>query len=256
MLAVEQIVSVQGKARWVDGVSFAVPQAKTIALFDPWPRSRAAMIEVLAGQRRVSSGTIRLHDIDITRLGASARLRLGVVRSFQPKIEAAERTIFAHVAASLSLRSGGDLAGLLATETDRRQSDEVSTILAKTGLSELADHPPTGLPQNYSIQLELARCLALRPRLLILDRPSAGLSAPDRQRLIAYLNALGQDGVALIVVEEDVNLIAALTNRALIMRQGKLVADGPIETQGERSEQPWVIAGPPPERFGSWAARS
>ncbi|WP_194921238.1 ATP-binding cassette domain-containing protein, partial [Catenulispora rubra] len=102
--------------------------------------------------------------------------------------------------------------------------------LRLAGLSALRDHPVSDLPTGTLRMVELARALAATPRVLLLDEPAAGLDAAEAARLAAMLRALSAEGMALLLVEHDVDLIAELADTVCVMAAGRVVARGPAAT--------------------------
>jgi branched-chain amino acid transport system ATP-binding protein len=213
----------------VDGVDLGVPPGRITALVGPNGAGKSTLFDCLSGALRPDRGTVLLGGTDITRLPEHARARLGLARTFQ------QLAIFPGLSVAENVRVGAEgvpggtlraLAGLPDPGRDRAAA-ATDRALRLAGLAALRDSPVGELPTGTLRMVELARALAGGPRVLLLDEPAAGLDAAEAARLAVVLRALSAEGMALLLVEHDIDLVAELADTVCVMAAGKMVARGP-----------------------------
>jgi ABC-type branched-subunit amino acid transport system ATPase component len=165
----------------------------------------------------------------VTRLPDYRRAGLGLARTFQQLSIFPGLTVAENVRVGAEARPGGTLRGLIGLPDPERGRTVLATdrALYLTGLSALRDHPVSDLPTGTLRMVELARALAGSPRVLLLDEPAAGLDASEAARLATTLRTLSAEGMALLLVEHDVDLVAELADTVCVMAAGRVVARGP-----------------------------
>ncbi|WP_157872406.1 ATP-binding cassette domain-containing protein, partial [Streptomyces silaceus] len=178
---------------------------------------KSTLFHCLAGTLRPDSGRITLGTRDITRLPAHARTRSGMARTFQ------QLAVFPSLTVEENVRVGADQAGGARTGAAH---DRALRLLA---LTDLAARPAVDLSTGALRRTELARALAGGPHTLLLDEPAAGLDAAEAAALTTLLRALAADGMALLVVEHDLDLVAGLADTVHVMTAGRIVASGPAD---------------------------
>jgi branched-chain amino acid transport system ATP-binding protein len=215
----------------VDGVDLSVPPGRITALVGPNGAGKSTLFDCLSGTLRPDAGRVILGGRDITRLPDYRRARLGLARTFQQLSIFPGLTVAENVRIGAEGRPGGTLRGLAGLPDPARDATAAATAtdraLRLTGLKALRDHPVADLPTGTLRLVELARALAGSPRVLLLDEPAAGLDAAEAARLAAMLRALSAEGMALLLVEHDVDLVAELADTVCVMAAGRVVARGP-----------------------------
>ena len=121
--------------------------------------------------------------------------------------------------------------------SEAERNSAVEAALKMTGIEALAKEYPRGLPRSVRQRIAIASALALRPRLLILDEPTSGQDAEEKKQLMLLLGDLHRQGIGIILVTHDMELLLAHTNRAVVLHQGEKVFDGPTETLFEGAGQ-------------------
>jgi ABC-type branched-subunit amino acid transport system ATPase component len=190
-----------------------------VAIVGPNGAGKTTLIDALTGAAAPSAGRVELDGVDVSELSVEERVRLGIVRSDQ------DGTLFPTLTAlDLALLPGGGQADGLA-------------LLAGVGLDRNADQTVSTLSTGMRRLAELACVLALRPRVLLLDEPSAGLAQPEIAPLAELLaTARIRDRFSLVLVEHDLELARRLCDRAVLLVDGRVSADGPVgEVAGARS---------------------
>lgn len=210
-------------------ITLTVPPAHITAVVGPNGAGKSTLFHCLAGTHRPAHGQVRLGTRDITRLPAHARTRLGIARTFQ------QLAVFPSLTVAENVRVGAEQGRF-------QDPSAVERSLRLLGLDgPVRSLPAAGLPTGTLRRVELARVLAGAPRVLLLDEPAAGLDTAEVTALARILKALAADGMALLVVEHDLDLVADLADTVHVMTAGRIVASGPpdrvldvLDTAGTR----------------------
>jgi len=203
----------------VSDVSFTARPGEIIGLIGPNGSGKTTLINLISGMLAMDRGAIRLGGTEITGLPAHRLARAGIARTFQLVRVLGDMTALENVLAGMICRKGVDWRG--AAEA------EAAMLLRRVGLAGREDTLAADLPYGDQKRVELARALALRPRLLLLDEWLAGLSAAELNEGIDLIASLGGGETAVIMVEHVMSAIHSLCGRCLVMNNGVLIADGP-----------------------------
>ena len=235
LLRVEGLTHRFGGLTALSDVSLEVHPGEVYAIIGPNGAGKTTLFNLVGGLLRPMQGRIEWHpgdDKPPVRLNgrrACAIARLGVGRTFQTPRLVLEATALENVAVGLHrvLQAGfvRCLLGLNRAE-ERRARSEALQLLRLVGMQAWAEYPAGALPFGGQRLVELARALALRPRLLMVDEPASGLSEAERRHLARLLRQLG---VAVLIVEHDVRLVSELADRVLVLHYGRAVAEGTPE---------------------------
>ena len=228
-LTARQLVRRFGGVVAVDGVDLSVPPGRITAVVGPNGAGKSTLFDCLCGTVRPDRGRVLLGGADITRLPEHARARLGLARTFQQIAVFGSLTVAENVRIGAEAHTGRTLSGLLGLPdpAQERAREATGRALRLLGLEAVRDRPAGGLPTGTLRMVELARALAGAPRVLLLDEPAAGLDAAETARLTAVLRTLSADGMALLVVEHDIDLVAERADTVYAMAAGRVVACGP-----------------------------
>jgi branched-chain amino acid transport system permease protein len=218
LLAVDAVSRSFGGLRAVEKVSFEVDGGQIIGIIGPNGSGKTTLLNVLSGALRPSSGTIRLAGTVINSLPAHRIARLGLARTFQlvrvmPDLTAAE-----NVAAAALFRAAPTQAG--------EAEETIQKLLALVGLGAARKTPAGELTYIDQKRLELARALALEPRLVLLDEWLAGLNPSELETGIALIAQLRDSGLTIIMVEHVMDAIRALCSHCIVMNAGSVIAEG------------------------------
>jgi branched-chain amino acid transport system ATP-binding protein len=201
-------------------VSIGVRSGERLGIIGPNGSGKTTLINCICGALRSDQGSIRFDGKDVTRLPTYRRTRLGIARSFQIPRPFISMTVAGNVAVALEYvarriaRSNGD------------EDDQIHQILSRMGLEAKAQAPAGALTQVDLRKLELARALATRPSLLILDEVMAGLSASEVDEMLAIVLQLNADGVTVIMIEHIMRAIMRFSQRVLCFDAGRVIAEG------------------------------
>jgi branched-chain amino acid transport system ATP-binding protein len=208
-----------GGLRAVQRVSLAVEEGEILGLIGPNGAGKSTLFDLIAGASKPDAGRVRLGGEDVTRLGPHQRCRRGIARTFQQARPFPELTALANVALGLVYGRG--------RVWDRRRAEAGALdLLARVGLAGRAGAPARHLTLVERKRLELARALATRPRLLLLDELLAGLNPSEVQAALALIRDLRAAGVTVLMVEHAVGAIFDLSHRVAVLNAGELLALG------------------------------
>lgn len=209
----------------VNSVSLAVEAGSITGLIGPNGAGKTTTFNVITGLQKATHGEVLLDGTNITKASPHARARLGVARTFQ-RLE---------IFGSLSVRDNVMVAAELRPERDKTPKALTNELLERVGLVELADRRADSLSTGNARLVELARAMACRPRVLLLDEPASGLDEEETDRFAVTLSELAQDGLGLLLVEHDVPLVMRLCQQITVLDFGVVLAQGtPQEVQRDQ----------------------
>ena len=228
MLRVTNLVKHFGGVKAVDGVSFDVAAGECVALIGPNGAGKSTCFACIAGQYPVIHGHIVWNGQALNGLAPAARLQHGVARTFQVAQVFEALTVLQNV--QLITHASIGLQAIFAYKKVNSQSRKVAyELLEKTGLHDLADQDALSLPYGAKKRLELAMALASNPGLLLLDEPAAGLAEQERASLMQLVKTVAAQGVAVLYTEHNMDAVAGVADRVLVLIEGRLVAQGSFE---------------------------
>ena len=216
----------------VNDVSFTVTAGEIVGLIGPNGAGKSTSFNLISGVADPTSGQVDLLGQRLTGLAAPAIAALGVARSFQHVKLIPGMSVIENVAIGAHLRGhAGPLAGVLRLDRaeERGLFAEAARQLARVGLTDQSDRPATDLALGQQRVVEIARALCLDPVLLLLDEPAAGLRHHEKSELAALLRRLRAEGVAILLVEHDMDFVMGLTDRLVVMDFGTKLAEGRAE---------------------------
>jgi len=228
MLRVEQLAKHFGGIRAVDGVSFAVAPGECVALIGPNGAGKSTCFACIAGQYALTGGRIAWNGQALESLAPAARLKHGVARTFQVAQVFEALTVLQNV--QLSVQAALGLRAISAFKRLDSQSRQAAQgLLAQTGLLARAQEDALRLPYGAKKRLELAMALAARPQLLLLDEPAAGLAEAERASLMRLVKELTGQGMAVLYTEHNMDAVAGVADRVLVLIEGRLAAQGSFD---------------------------
>lgn len=228
LLSVRGLTRRFGGVTAADGIDLDVHEYEAHAIIGPNGAGKTTFIGQVAGEILPDAGEILLDGRSITHLPAHRRAQLGLARSFQitsifPTLSVLENTALAvQAAAGHAFRLWGEAL------RDGRLVGEALEHLARTGLSERAAATASELSHGEHRQLEIAMALAIRPRLLLLDEPMAGMGPEESARMVELLRELRADRT-LLLVEHDMDAVFAIADRITVLVNGQVIASGAPE---------------------------
>jgi len=217
-----------GALRASDGVDLEVREGETHAIIGPNGAGKTTLIGQLAGGIKPDRGEVRFAGDDITALSAPARARKGLARSFQITSIYADFSALANVMLAVQAHAGSSFRFWRRVRDDESLRAPARKILEEVGLAARADVQAANLAHGEQRALEIAMALAIRPRLMLLDEPVAGMGAEETQRMIAFLSTL-KGGKTIILVEHDMDAVFSLADRISVLVYGRIIATGTPE---------------------------
>ncbi|WP_334174362.1 branched-chain amino acid ABC transporter ATP-binding protein/permease [Pseudoxanthobacter sp.] len=230
LLTVKELRKTFGGLVAVNDVSFHVAAGEIVGLIGPNGAGKSTTFNLVTGVARPTSGSVRFSGAVVSGQPAQAAARLGIARTFQHVKLIGDMSVLENIALGAHLRGSSGVAKGL-TGLDRVEEDrifhEAASQLRRVGLEDLAERPAGVLALGQQRVVEIARALCLDPVLLLLDEPAAGLRHLEKQALAALLRRLSEEGVAILLVEHDMDFVMNLTNRLVVMDFGTKLAEGP-----------------------------
>ncbi|PWE54135.1 high-affinity branched-chain amino acid ABC transporter ATP-binding protein LivG [Metarhizobium album] len=215
----------------VDDVSFTVPSKGVTAVIGPNGAGKTTLFNIIAGTFPPSEGAILLGGADVTALKPEAKAARGLVRTFQLVKLFQDLTAIENVKVGFHLKTRGGLFAALvqpawARNAEKDVEDGAAALLDLVGLSKVAFSPAAVLPYGQQRLLEIARALAARPQILLLDEPAAGLNAEESERLAKTIRRIAADGTAVLLIEHDMKLVMDIADEVVVLDYGRKIAQG------------------------------
>ncbi|MCZ8309386.1 MAG: ABC transporter ATP-binding protein [Magnetospirillum sp.] len=218
-----------GGVEAVVDVGFAVDPGEVVALIGPNGAGKSTCFNMLNGQLAPDRGTILLAGENIARLPPRAIARLGVGRTFQITATFASMRVRENVQTALQSFAGKSFG--LWRSADALFRDEAFALLARVGMADQAERQCGTLAYGDLKRVELAVALAGKPRLLLMDEPTAGMAPAERLALMALTaNLARRDKIGVLFTEHDMDTVFAHADRILVLDRGRLIAEGSPET--------------------------
>jgi branched-chain amino acid transport system ATP-binding protein len=218
----------------VDRVDLRVPRGRLLALIGPNGAGKSTTVNLLSGAIAPTGGTIRLGDRDLTGEPAHRVAQAGLVRTFQNGRLFPRLSVLENVLVGADARHGtGFWSTLLRTPRFRAESHALQAraleLLAGLGLADDARREVRELPYGKQRKIEIARALILKPQVLMLDEPAAGLNSGEVEELIRYVSDLRAQGLSMLLIEHNMGLVMRLADRIAVLNFGQLIAHGEPE---------------------------
>ena len=233
-----------GGVRAVHDISLSIPAGAVFAVIGPNGAGKSTLLNLLSGVFRPDAGSVTFAGADLTHVAAHRRVRHGIARTFQkirlfPHLSALDNVVAGfHIHTSVPAWQYVVHAAAFRANHARCRA-EAARLLAFMGLATRADVAAGSLSYGERRMLEIARALATAPRLLMVDEPAAGLNAAEVDKLLDRLDALRRRGLAILLVEHNMDLVMTIADRVLVIDYGQHLFEGaPAEVQ----RHPGVIA--------------
>jgi len=217
ILSLDAVSKAYGALLAADRVSLGLAEGETLGILGPNGAGKTTLFNLISGDVRPDAGRVLFRGEDITALPPHARCRRGIGRSYQIPHPFAGMTVFENVLVGATF--GGELGEAEAARL-------CVEVLVRTGLVDKANRLAGALPLLDRKRLELARALATRPAVLLLDEIAGGLAEHEARALVAEINALKASGVSMLWIEHVVHALLAVADRLLVMNFGSTLAEG------------------------------
>jgi branched-chain amino acid transport system ATP-binding protein len=200
-----------------DKINLALNEGEALGVLGPNGAGKTTLFGIITGTVPLDTGRVRFAGTDITALPAERRCRLGIARSFQIPQPFGAMTVFENVAVAAAFGQG---------RGEREVYGDCWTILERCALAARANRLAGSLTLLDRKRLELARALATRPRLLLLDEVAGGLVEHECAELVALVKELHRDGLTIVWIEHIVHALLAAVDRLVVLNGGRFIADG------------------------------
>jgi branched-chain amino acid transport system ATP-binding protein len=230
------LLQVQGVSKRFGGlealsyVSMEVQEEEILGLIGPNGAGKTTLFNVVSGHLKPTAGNIRLQGQEIQGRPPHELARRGIARTFQIPRPFYEMSLGENVAAGLGLDKYSTVSALLGSYRSAAVHRRVRELLDNVGLAEHEGTRADTLPIGMHRRLEIARALALEPKLLLLDEPTAGLIRAEADQLADLIRALAERGLTIVVIEHNMPFAMSLCQRIVVLSFGKVIAEGPPES--------------------------
>ena len=237
ILAVKSLTKTFGGIVATNDISLEVQQNSITAVIGPNGAGKTTLFNQIAGFYKPDSGTILFRDEDITGLPADRIAARGVIRTFQLVRPFSQMTVFENVLVGFHLHTKGELLGAIfrpasIREQERTIRTEAEQLLDIVGLAEQCNEPVMNLTYGQQRLLEIARALAGKPSLLMLDEPAAGLTVPETKQVASLIKDIRHRGHTVLLIEHDIELVMGVADMIGVIDFGRKIADGtPTQVQ-------------------------
>ncbi|MFL5416204.1 MAG: ABC transporter ATP-binding protein [Myxococcales bacterium] len=217
ILLVDAVSKSFGAVKVTDGLSFAVAEGETLGILGPNGAGKTTLFNLVTGELRPDAGRIEFRGEDVGELPPHRRCRMGMGRAYQIPKPFGAMTVFENLVTAAAF--GGQ-------RREKDTYDDAVEILRQTGLLAKGNVRAGGLGLLDRKRLELARALATRPRLLLLDEIAGGLTEHEARQLVAELRRIKSAGVTMLWIEHVVHALFAVADRLLVVHSGRKLAEG------------------------------
>ncbi len=217
LLALRDVSKSFGALKVTDGITLEVQEGETLGILGPNGAGKTTLFNLISGDVRADAGQVQYDGIDITGLPPHRRCRAGIGRSYQVPQPFGNMSVFENLVTAACFGGGED---------EKQAWHTAQEVLEQTGLRAHANKPAGGLALLDRKRLELARALATRPKLLLLDEIAGGLTEPEARQLVQELKTIKARGVTMIWIEHVVHALMTLADRLFVINFGQKLAEG------------------------------
>jgi len=224
----------------VDGVSFSVEDGAIFAVIGPNGAGKSTLFDLISGVRPADSGDIRLDGRSLIGMTPHAITASGVARTFQLIRLFGASSVVENVMAGLDVHSRSTVADVILRTPRHRRAEGTALetaweIMRFCGISRLANESAANLSYGDQRRVEIARALATRPRVLLLDEPAAGMNPSEKLGLMKLIQATREQGVTIVLIEHDMTVVMQVSDEVLVLDHGTVISRGrPAEVSRDR----------------------
>ena len=242
-LALDGVTKRFGNLGVLEDVTFAIPTGERCGIIGPNGAGKSTLFNIVAGDLPLRRGSVHFLGGDVTRRSAHARARLGLARTFQTTTLFPKLTVLENLVLALQAHSAERFALLVPRSRYRARDDEALALLERVGLASRATTLVDALGYGEKRQVEILLALAQRPKLLLLDEPTAGL-APGDASLVTEMLKREHAGLTMVLIEHDMGVVFDVVERLVVLHHGRVVADGPLDAiRGDANVQEIYLGG-------------
>ena len=239
LLSTEHLTREFGGVIAVNDVSFNVEKGLVTGLIGPNGAGKTTLFNQITGVDKPTRGNIIFDGQDITGFPAWKVSRLGIARTFQNIRLFRSMTVFDNVLTAMHLRARANVFSSILRLDHREEKamrEETEKLLKEQGLWKYRDEMATSLPYGYQRRLEIARALATKPHLLLLDEPAAGMNPQETLELASFIREIKEKySLTVLMIEHHMDLVMRISDRVYVLDFGSLIAEGtPEEIQNDQ----------------------
>jgi branched-chain amino acid transport system ATP-binding protein len=244
LLSIEGLGISFGGLKAVHDVSFALEAGEIVSVIGPNGAGKTTLFNMISGIYQPGAGKVKLNGEDVTGMPPHLLARRGMSRTFQNLQIFQQMSVLENVTAGFHLKERGSvLADLLALPASRRRSkaaeEGARALLKRAGLERAAEREAASLSYGSLKRLEIARALALSPKVLLLDEPAAGCNAVETEEIDHLIAEIAAAGTAILLVEHDMKMVMRISKHIVVLDHGEKIAEG---DPASISRNPAVIA--------------
>jgi ABC-type branched-subunit amino acid transport system ATPase component len=217
----------------VTNFSLAVEPGTVHSIIGPNGAGKSTLIHMIAGLHTADAGTLRIDGMEVTRMPAHRRARLGLARTFQNLQLIGALSVLENVLLGMAPPPGMPLAGffrwLSSRDYEKEDRERALRILSYLHIAHLAVLRPAELSYGHRKLLEIARAIAQRPRLMLLDEPIAGLNSAEAREIAEVVRRLRDAGVTILLIEHNMEFVMSVSERITVLDYGEKIAEGSPE---------------------------
>lgn len=217
-----------GGLQAVANVSFTVEAGERRLMLGPNGAGKTTVFNMLSGALKVSRGSVTLFGRDITRVPAYARARMGVARTFQITNLFLHLTVLENILLALLPVDDGAHSLLRPLRANHALLQRANALLDEWSLAEIAGKAAKEIAYGQQRQVDLLLAIAARPKVLLLDEPTAGLSAAEVVRVVGMICSLSRE-ITIVMIEHDMDVAFEIADRITVLHQGTVIAEGGVE---------------------------
>lgn len=226
-LAVSDVSRNFGGVQALSNVSFEVAPGERRLIIGPNGAGKTTLFNLLSGALAVSGGEVMLFGRDITNLPPYERAHMGLARTFQITNLFPRLTVLENVLLALQATDKSAFSMLARMRANRPLFQNAESLLQEWGLTAIANRAAREISYGEQRQIDLILAMAMRPKVLLLDEPTAGLSAAEVVRVVGVVRSLPKE-MTILMIEHDMDVAFALADRITVLHQGRLIADGGV----------------------------
>ncbi|MGD9577647.1 MAG: ABC transporter ATP-binding protein [Syntrophorhabdus sp.] len=235
VLKVEKLEKSFGGVKAVDGISFSVEEGQTVGIIGPNGAGKTTVFNLITGFYRVDQGRILFYGKNITRTPPYKLPHLGIARTFQNLRLFSALTVFENVLSAILRRDGYNVGSSVFRTTDyfikeSKAEEKARELIEFFQLSGKEDYAASSLPYGEQRRLEIARALALEPKLLLIDEPGAGMNPREIQDLLQTLREVRERfSLSIVIIEHQMGLVMNISDKVVVMDFGEKIMEGTPE---------------------------
>jgi len=227
VLAVEDLTVSFDGFKAIDNLNLYIDKNELRVIIGPNGAGKTTLLDMICGKTRATSGSIKFKDEEMTTLPEHTRVRRGIGRKFQTPSIYENLSVFQNL--EVSFPSGRSVLGAIFFKCTDQVKDRVSAVALEIGLSDLLQTEAGLLSHGQKQWLEIGMLLMQEPELLMLDEPIAGMSVRERELTADLLKRISKNR-SVIVIEHDMEFVKKIAHKVTVMHQGKILAEGPMDT--------------------------